>query len=268
VLHNEASNFSVGANLGLALFAINIASYETIEMLVKEGQKTYALMRRAPFPVVGSIHGMALGGGCEAHLHCDAVVAHAETYTGLVETGVGVIPGWGGCALMLGRAYSNPRQRKGPMPALAQVFEQLAMAKISKSAFEARDMLYLLEGKHRIAMNSERCLFDAKAYVLELAPGYLPPNPYTYRLPGKAGKAALNMVIGAMKMMGKVTKHDETVTGVLADVLTGGNTNIITFLTEDEIRTLEFEGFMKLIRNPNTVARIEQMLDTGKPLRN
>ncbi|HVY12193.1 MAG TPA: 3-hydroxyacyl-CoA dehydrogenase NAD-binding domain-containing protein, partial [Alphaproteobacteria bacterium] len=194
VLHNEASNFSVGANLGLALFAINIASWETIEMLVKEGQKTYAALRRAPFPVVGSIHGMALGGGCEAHLHCDAVVAHAETYTGLVETGVGIIPGWGGCVQMLGRAYSNPKQRKGPMPALAQVFEQLAMAKVSKSAFEARDMLYLVDGKHRIAMNSDRCLFDAKSYALELSKNYRPAEPYTYRLPGRAGKAALNMV--------------------------------------------------------------------------
>jgi 3-hydroxyacyl-CoA dehydrogenase len=268
VIHNEASNFSVGANLGLALFAINIASYETIEMLVKEGQKTYAMLRRAPFPVVGSIHNMALGGGCEAHLHCDAVVAHAETYTGLVETGVGVIPGWGGCAQMLGRAYNHPKQRKGPMPALAFVFEQLAMAKISKSAFEAREMMYLMEGAHKIAMNSERCLYDAKQIALELAPNYKPPRLYTYRLPGKAGKAALNMVIAAMKLMGKVTKHDEVVTGVLADVLTGGSTNIIKLLSEDDIYALEFEGFMKLIRHPDTVARIAHMLESGKPLRN
>lgn len=268
VIHNEASNFSVGANLGLALFAINIASYETIEMLVKEGQKTYMMLRRAPFPVVGSIHGLALGGGCEAHLHCDGVVAHAETYTGLVETGVGVIPGWGGCAQMLGRAYSNPKMRKGPMPALAQVFEQLAMAKVSKSAFEAKEMQYLLHKRHHIAMNSERCLFDAKTMALHLAKDYKPAEPYTYRLPGKTGKAALNMVISAMKMMGKVTKHDEVVCGVLADVLTGGNTNFVKTLTEDDIYALEFQGFMKLIRHPDTVARIAYMLENGKPLRN
>jgi 3-hydroxyacyl-CoA dehydrogenase len=268
VLHNEASNFSVGANLGLALFAINIASWETIEMLVKEGQKTYAAMRRAPFPVVGSIHGMALGGGCEAHLHCDAVVAHAETYTGLVEVGVGVIPGWGGCAQMLGRAYGNPRQRKGPMPALAQVFETIATAKVSKSAFEARDLLYLQYGKHRIAMNSERCLFEAKKYALELAPNYKPPEPYTYRLPGKTGKAALTLVIQAMKLLGKVTKHDEVVSSQLAEALTGGNANFIKPLTEDEIYELEFQGFMKLIHHPDTIARIEHMLVNGKPLRN
>jgi 3-hydroxyacyl-CoA dehydrogenase len=268
VVHNEASNFSVGANLGLALFAINIASWETIEMLVREGQKTYAAMRRAPFPVVGSIHGMALGGGCEAHLHCDAVVAHAETYTGLVEVGVGVMPGWGGCVQMLGRAYNHPKQRKGPMPAIAQMFETIAMAKISKSAFEAREMLFLVDGKHKIAMNSDRCLYEAKQMALQMAPTYKPAEQYTYRLPGKAGKAALMLAIQGLKLMGKVTPHDEVVSAQVAEVLSGGNTNFIKTLTEDEMYELEFQGFMKLIHNWDSIARIEHMLETGKPLRN
>lgn len=268
VIHNDSSNFSVGANLGLALFAINIASWETVEQLVKEGQKTYRMLRNAPFPVVAAPHNLALGGGCEMHLHCDAVVAHAEFYTGLVETGVGVIPGWGGCVQMLGRAYNNPKQRKGPIPALAQVFEQLATAKVSKSALEARELLYLVDGKHRITMNSDRLLSDAKTLALELAQNYTPPQPYTFRLPGRTGKAAIGLVVSAMKAMGKVTPHDEVVVDVLADVLTGGNTNLIKTLSEDDLYALEYEGFMRLIRNPNSIARIEHMLETGKPLRN
>lgn len=268
VIHNEGTNFSVGANLGLATFAINIASWETIEQLVKEGQKTYRMLRYAPFPVVAATHQMALGGGCEMHLHCDAVVAHAEFYTGLVEVGVGIIPGWGGCVQLLGRAYANPKQRKGPMPALGQVFEQIAMAKVSKSALEAREMLYLLDGKHSVTMNIDRLLYDAKETALKLVDGYKPPEPYTYRLPGRTGKAAFGLVISALKAMGKVTPHDEVVVDALGDVLSGGQTNIIKTLTEDELYTLEYEAFMKLIRHPHSIARIEHMLATGKPLRN
>lgn len=268
IIHNEASNFSVGANLGLALFAINLASWETIEQLVKEGQNTYRKLKYAPFPVVSVMHGLALGGGCEVHLHCDATVAYAESYTGLVETGVGVIPGWGGCVQMLGRAYNYPKQRKGPMPALGQVFEQIATAKVAKSAFEARDMLLLLDDRSKITFNSARLLADAKKIALDLARGYKAPEPYTLRLPGKTGKAALNLAISAMKAMGKVTKHDEVVVDTLCDVLTGGTTNIVKTVSEDELYTLEFDGFMKLIRHPDTLARIEYMLINGKPLRN
>ncbi|MDX1921960.1 MAG: 3-hydroxyacyl-CoA dehydrogenase NAD-binding domain-containing protein [Alphaproteobacteria bacterium] len=268
VIHNEGSNFSVGANLGLALFAINIASWETIEQLVKEGQNTYRQLRYAPFPVVTVAHNMALGGGCEIHLHADHVVAHAETYTGLVEVGVGVIPGWGGCAQLLGRAYHHPKQKKGPMPALAQVFEQIATAKYSKSAFEARDMMVLLDGHHTITFNVDRLLQDAKNAALNLAKDYKAPEPYTYRLAGPPGKAAIGLSVGAMKAVGKVTPHDEVVIDVLADILTGKNTNIIKVMTEDDVYKLEFEGFMKLIRTPASIARIEHMLETGKPLRN
>ncbi len=271
VIHNEGSNFSVGANLGLALFAINIASWDTVELLIKEGQNTYRQLRYAPFPVVSVTHNMALGGGCELQLHMDAVVAHAETYTGLVEAGVGVIPGWGGCAQLLGRAYhaaQRPGLFGGPIPALAQIFEQIATAKVSRSAFEARDMMILLDGQHKITFNVDRLLNDAKKIALDLSKDYKAPQPYTYRLPGPPGKAAINLSVSAMKAVGKVTPHDEVVVDVLADVLTGGNTNIIKLMTEDDIYKMEFDGFMKLIRTPGSIARIECMLETGKPLRN
>ncbi len=266
VIHNEGSNFSVGANLGLALAAINIAAWDTIEQLIKEGQDTYRALRYAPFPVVSVIHNMAVGGGCELHLHADGVVAHCESYTGLVESGVGLIPGWGGCAQLLGRAYHSS-QRKGPIPALAQVFEQIATAKVSRSAFEARDML-ILDNPHTITFNVDRLLSDAKRMALDLSKNYTAPEPHTYRLPGLTGKAAVNLSVNALKAAGKVTPHDEVVVDVLADVLTGGKTDILRVMTEDDIYTLEREGFMKLIRTPGTIARIEAMLETGKPLRN
>jgi len=268
VVHNEGSVFSAGANLGLALFALNIAAYETVEQFIAEGQKTWRLLRDAPFPVVAAAHNLALGGGCELLLHCDAVVAHAELYTGLVEVGVGVIPGWGGCTQLLGRASHDSHQRKGPMPALGFAFEQIAMAKVSKSAFEARDMLYLRDGAHRITLNSDRLLADAKAYALELAQAYKPPTPYTYRLPGTTGKAALSLAVAALKALGKVTPHDEVVLEALMTVLSGGDTNLIKTLDETALYQLEAAAFTRLIRHPASVARIEHMLETGKPLRN
>ena len=123
VVHNEGDNFSVGANLGLALFALNIAMYPAIEDLVKTGQSAYQALRFAPFPTVAAPAGLALGGGCEITLHCSATQAHAETYIGLVEVGVGLIPGWGGCAQMLGRAFTAKKRFGGPIPPISQVFE-------------------------------------------------------------------------------------------------------------------------------------------------
>ena len=117
MIYNEGSNFSVGANLGMALFTANIAAWPMVEELVENGQKAYTAMQRAPFPVVGAPSGMALGGGCEILLHCDAVQAHAETYMGLVETGVGLVPAWGGCKEMLHRLSARADMPKGPMAA-------------------------------------------------------------------------------------------------------------------------------------------------------
>jgi 3-hydroxyacyl-CoA dehydrogenase len=137
VIYNERQNFSVGANLGLALFAANIAAWSEIEKLIAAGQQTYKSLKYAPFPVVGAPAGMALGGGCEMLLHCDAVQAHAESYVGLVECGVGVIPGWGGCKEMLTRWSTSGILPRGPMPAPSKVFETVSTATVSKSAAQA-----------------------------------------------------------------------------------------------------------------------------------
>ena len=168
VIHNEGTHFSVGANLMLAQMAGKAKQYWAIDKIVKNGQDTYKKLKYANFPVVGAPHGMALGGGCEILLHCDAVQAHAETYTGLVETGVGIIPGWGGCGEMLMRAMDDPKTPNGPMPPVAKAFETIAMAKVSPSAAEAQSIGYL-RPTDGVTMNKARLLADAKAKALKLA---------------------------------------------------------------------------------------------------
>ncbi len=268
VIYNEGTNFSVGANLGLALFAANIALWPAIEELVEGGQKTYKALKYAPFPVVGAPSGMALGGGCEILLHCDAVQAHAETYTGLVEVGVGIIPGWGGCKEMLQRWLSVKRRPGGPMPAIGKAFETISTAQVSKSAHLAKELLYL-RPDDGITMNRDRLLADAKAKVLALSEGYKVPEEFEFRLPGPSAKLALDMAVDGAAGAGKATPHDVTVSKTLADVLTGGpNGDVTIALKEDDILALERANFMRLVKNPKSLARMEHMLDSGKPLRN
>lgn len=267
VIHNEATNFSVGANIGLMLFAANIAAWDQIEEMLKQGQQAYTALKYAPFPVVGAPSGMALGGGCEALLHCDAVQAHAETYIGLVEAGVGVVPAWGGCKEMLTRWAADPKRPGGPMPPVAKAFETIGMAVVSKSADEARDCLFLRPGDG-ITMNLDRLLADAKAKALSLVDGYAPPARPQISLPGKTARAGMRMVVEGLLKSGKATPHDAVVAEALAGVLSGGDTDITETLTEDDLLALERRQFMILARNPATLARIEHMLETGAPLRN
>lgn len=267
VVHNEAPNFSVGANLGLALFAINIGLWPQIEATIAEGQQTYKALKYAPFPTVAAPSGMALGGGCEILLHSSAVQAHAETYTGLVEVGVGVLPGWGGCKEMVIRHLANKRRPGGPMPALSAAFEAISTAKVAKSAFEARDML-ILRPTDGITFNKDRLLADAKAKALELAANYAPPQEPEIRLPGPTAATAFGMAVEGFAGQGKATPHDVVVSKAVAFVLSGGNTDITKVLTEDDLLTLEREGFLALTKTNGTINRIEHMLETGKPLRN
>ncbi len=267
VVYNEGANFSVGVNLGHALFAVNIAAWEQIEALVKEGQDTYAALKYAPFPVVGAPSGMALGGGCEVLLHCDAIVAHAETYMGLVEVGVGLLPGWGGCKEMLRRWQETSDVPGGPMPPVMKAFETISLAQVSKSAEQARSLLFLSADDH-VVMNRERLLASAKAHALKLATDYRAPEPGTMVLPGPAARAALNMAVDGFRKQGKATAHDAVVGDALATVLSGAETDLTESLTEDDVLALERREFMRLVRTPATIARVEHTLNTGKPLRN
>jgi 3-hydroxyacyl-CoA dehydrogenase len=287
VIYNEASHFSAGANLGLALFAVNIALWPQVQEFISRGQKTFTNLKFAPFPVVSAPSGMALGGGCEILLNADAVQAHAETYCGLVEVGVGVIPGWGGCKEMILRFQERERAQfkksmnavgkdqlwfspdTTPMGAVRKAFETIGMAQVAKSAAEAKSIGYLRD-TDGITMNRDRLLYDAKQRVLGLADGYTPPEKRDdIRLPGPTAKAALKLAVADLRKSGKATPYDVVVSDHLAEVLSGGeNADWTTTVTEDDLLKLEMDQFMHLLRNDGTTDRIEYMLDNGKPLRN
>jgi 3-hydroxyacyl-CoA dehydrogenase len=268
VIYNEGSNFSAGANLGLALFALNIAAWPVLEQTVMEGQSTYKALKYAPFPVVGAPSGMALGGGCEVLLHCDAIQAHAESYIGLVECGVGLVPAWGGCKEMLQRWSTFGKLPKGPIPPIAKVFETISTATVAKSAAEARELLFL-RPSDGITMNRYRLLADAKTKALELARDYTPPaKDSEWVLPGETAAVAMRLAAESFHRRGLATRHDLVVSGALAEVLSGGDADVIRPLREDDVLDLERSRFMTLLHHPDTIARIEHVLETGKPLRN
>ncbi|GJL85779.1 MAG: 3-hydroxyacyl-CoA dehydrogenase [Micavibrio sp.] len=287
VVYNEASHFSAGANLGLAAFAINIALWPQVEEFIAAGQSTFMALKYAPFPVVSAPSGMALGGGCEILLSSDAVQAHSETYCGLVEVGVGIIPGWGGCKEMILRFQEKEREAfaKGvekhgkdamwfapdttPVGATRKAFEVIGLAAVAKSADEAKSIGYLRESDG-ITMNRDRLLFDAKQRALGLAKDYkVPEKIEEIRMPGPGGKMALDLAVSDLRKSGKATPYDVTVSDHLATVLSGGDKADWTKpISEDDLVKLEREEFMKLVRNEGTMARIEHMLEKGKPLRN
>jgi 3-hydroxyacyl-CoA dehydrogenase len=267
VIYNEGSNFSVGANLGLVVVPAMVRAWFLIDLLIWAGQKTFMALKRAPFPVVAAPSGLALGGGCEILLHSDAVQAHAETYTGLVETAVGIVPAWGGCKELLLRWDAKDGRPGGPMVPVTKAFEMLSMASVAKSAHQARDFL-ILRPNDGITMNRDRLLADAKARALSLVDGYAPPEPGEISLPGPSAKVALEMAVHGFRKRGLATPHDEVVAGVLAGVLSGGATDVTETLGEDALLALERRAIAKLVRTPATTARVKHMLKTGKPLRN
>ena len=265
VIGGDGDNFSVGANLGFMLYAANMAAYPMISDVIRQGQQVMMAMKYAPFPVVSALHGMALGGGCETVLHSTHVQAHLESYPGLVEVGVGLIPGWGGCKEMVVRHVGDGQG--GPMPGISKAFEMIAMAKVGESAHLAQE-LGILKASDGITMNRDRLLADAKNTCLKAADGYTPPEPVVLHLPGATAEAALNMAVDGFVANGMATEHDAVVARALAHVVSGGNCDITDEVTEQDLLDLEHEVFMQLVRHPATLDRIEHMLNTGKPLRN
>ena len=207
-------------------------------------------------------------GSYEDLLASDAVQAHAESYVGLVEAGVGVVPAWGGCKELLARYAHDPKRPRGPMPPVAAAFETIGLAKIAKSAFEAKELGFL-RGSDHITFNRERLLADAKKKALSLAENYQPPEPVDLFLPGPSGKASLAFALRDLYAKGVATEHDMVVATELAEVLTGGAKADFTEATsEDAVLKAERKAFMRLVKTPGTLARVEHMLETGKPLRN
>jgi 3-hydroxyacyl-CoA dehydrogenase len=267
VIYNEGAQFSLGANLSQAAAWVQAGDWEAIAAFATRGQRAFQALRKAPFPVVGAPAGMALGGGCEILLHCDAIQAYAETFMGLVECGVGLIPGWGGCLAMLARWKQHGKLPGGPMPAVQQVFELISMATVSKSAADAREKLFLRPGDG-ITMNRDRLLADAKAKALAMVDGYVAHVPLEIALPGASGTVVLRGAVQAIRARKTASEHDLLVAAALADTLCGGMADPARPIGEDTVLELEQVNFDRLLRTEKTQARIAHTLATGKPLRN
>ncbi len=260
VVYTDAPNFSAGANLANFAASIKAGNFGEIEEIIKKGQEAYSALRFAPFPSVAAPGGYAMGGGCEITLHCSAVQSYCELTIGLVEVGVGLIPGWGGCTQMLGRAFAA----SGATPPVSRVFELIMSTRTSKSAADARALGLLREGDG-ITMNRERLLADARQKVLDMAAaGYTPPKEWAVTLPGPSGKSALEIVLESLKP----SPYDTTIGKMLAGALCGEDGGPSGSVGEKQLMDMERSLFVKLCKQPETLARIEHMLEKGKPLKN
>lgn len=268
VIGSDAPVFSAGADIRVFLETVERVGPDGFGASIDRGHRLFKAVKYAPFPVVGAAAGLAFGGGCELLLHCAAVQAHAELSMGLVETRIGVVPGWGGCKEMLVRFAAGHGSAKGPVaPALA-AFGVIAPAKVSTSAFDARHMGYL-RASDGITMNRDRLLADAKAKALALAEGYTPPAAPVLTLSGASGASALRNVLDTEATAGRLTAHDRVVGEALVTVLTGGpDADPARPVGEDAVTALERAAFIALLGEPATLERVRHMLATGKPLRN
>jgi 3-hydroxyacyl-CoA dehydrogenase len=281
VITNDATNFSVGANLMLLLMSVQEEEWDDVDLAIRQFQGMTQAIKFSPKPVVSAPFGLCLGGGTEISLHADARQPHAELYTGLVEVGVGLLPGGGGCKEMLLRAVDSATASRGKssgealagsvemMEAMRKAFETIATAKVATSAHEARGLGFLSDSD-RITMNRERVLSDAKARALELArAGYEPPVPRTdIPAPGENLLAALKMGVYMMRQGDFITDYEVKLGGKIAEVLCGGNVTPGTLVSEQYILDLEREGFKSLCGERKTQERIQYTLKTGKTLRN
>jgi 3-hydroxyacyl-CoA dehydrogenase len=287
VITNDATNFSVGANLMLLLMSVQEEEWDDVDLAIRQFQGMTQAIKFSPKPVVSAPFGLCLGGGTEISLHAAARQPHAELYTGLVEVGVGLLPGGGGCKEMLLRAVDNAAASRGGTAALSssqkdalagsvemleamkKAFETIATAKVATSAHEARGLGFL-DDSDRITMNRERVLSDAKARALELArAGYEPPVPRTdIPAPGENLLAALKMGVHLMRQGDFITDYEVKLGGKIAEVLCGGSITPGTPVSEQHILDLEREGFKSLCGEKKTQERIQYTLKTGKTLRN
>ena len=273
VIANDGANFSVGANLMLILMGIMQKDWAKVEGFAKRFQDVFQRLRKSPKPVVVAPHNMALGGGCEMCLSADRVRAHGELYMGLVEVGVGLIPGAGGTLELLKRALANvPVERDltfDRMPFIARTFMAIGTAKVATSAMEARTLGFLRDSDN-ITFDRARLVSDAKADVLHMVEtGYVSrPDADDLILPGPSGAAVIETMLYSMHTAGYISEHDRLVGKRLARVLTGGDTNGQKPVTEQQVLDLERETFLSLCGEEKSVARIQHMLNTGKPLRN
>lgn len=270
VIGNQGANFSVGANIGMIFMMAVEQEYDELNAAIKYFQDTMMRMRYSSIPTVAAPHGMTLGGGCELSLHADKVVAAAETYIGLVEFGVGVIPGGGGSKEMALRASDSFRKGDVELNVLQEYFLTIGMAKVSTSAYEAFDLGILQKGKDVIVVNKDRQIATAKAHAKLLAnAGY--SQPIKRKDVKVLGRQALGMFLvgtDAMEASNYISEHDQKIANKLAYVMAGGDLSEPTLVTEQYLLDLEREAFLSLCTERKTLERIQHMLKTGKPLRN
>ncbi|HEY6763358.1 MAG TPA: 3-hydroxyacyl-CoA dehydrogenase NAD-binding domain-containing protein [Candidatus Sulfotelmatobacter sp.] len=281
VMTNDATNFSVGANLMLLLMSVQDEEWDEVDLAIRQFQGMTQAIKFSPKPVVVGAFGLCLGGGTEISLHAAARQPHAELYTGLVEVGVGLLPGGGGCKEMLLRAVDAAAAARGKvsgealagsvemLEAMKRAFETIGTAKVATSAYEARGF-GLLSDSDRVTMNRDRVLSDAKARALELVrAGYEPPVPRTdIPAPGENLYAALRMGAHMMRQGDYITEYEVKLGHKIAEVLCAGNVTPGTPVSEQYILDLEREGFKSLCGEKKTQERIQYTLKTGKTLRN
>lgn len=269
VLANEGRNFCVGANLMLMLMEAQSGDWDEVDDIIRLFQGSMMKLKGLEKPVVAAPHRMTLGGGVEACLPADRIIFSAETYFGLVETGVGLIPAGGGCKeLALMTSNRHPDKESDLQPEINKIFEMVAMAKASTSGDEAIRMGYGRSGD-TVVMNQDYRIYEAKQAVLAMdRAGYVPPQPGKARVVGRDGRAVLQMGAIDMKRSGYISDHDLLIAKKLAHILTGGDVPAGTVVSEQHLLDLEREAFLSLLGEVKTQQRMQHMLAKGKPLRN
>ena len=270
VIANEGANFSAGANVGMIFMLAIEQDYDEIDMAIRMFQNTMMRVRYSGIPVVLAPHGLALGGACEMSLHADKVIAAAETYTGLVEVGIGVIPGGGGTKEFVLRASDETHNGEVDTITLQNRFINIATAKVATSAQEAFDMGIYRKGKDLVSMNLGRRIADGKNAVIDMYDqGYvMPVQRDDIKVLGRGALGAMLAGINGMRLGNYATDHDVTVAKKLAYVMCGGDLSEATLVSEQYLLDLEREAFLSLTGEKKTLERIQGVLKTGRPLRN
>ncbi len=269
IVGNQGKVFSAGANLVFVLNAAKDKQFDLIEEAARRLQFAARGLTYAPFPTVSAPFNLVLGGGCEVTLACQATVGSAETYMGLVEVGVGVIPAGGGCLQMLIRMEDAMKAKGelGPMPKVKAAFQFIGTAHVNTSFDEAQRNGYFRRTDTRV-MNHAHLLHEAKQRVLAMAADFKPVEPRTFRLPGLGGETALKLAVKDFQLQGLASEHDAIIMGELAHVLCGGDVSLVQDVTEERILELERQAFARLCGYEKTQARMDSILTKGKPLRN
>ncbi|MBO9154639.1 3-hydroxyacyl-CoA dehydrogenase/enoyl-CoA hydratase family protein [Chitinophaga sp. GCM10012297] len=270
ILANDAANFSAGANVGMIFMLAAEQEYDELDMAVRLFQKTTMRLRYSSIPVVVAPHGLTLGGGCEMSLHADHVQAAAETYIGLVELGVGLIPGGGGTKELTLRASDLYKEGQIENPVLQEKYLTIAQAKVATSAHEAFELGLLREGVDAISLNQSRVIADAKEKAIELAnAGYVKPIERTdIRVLGRSALGAILTGINATHFGNYISEHDAKIARKLGYVMCGGDLSEPTLVSEQYLLDLEREAFLSLSGERKTLERLQSVLKTGKPVRN